>query len=88
MTEQEIPAADPADLAELQYPELERRRDALAGAIEAITIEGGIFDERLPSRIADLSAIRDALRRKRETSAGKGTRRDPVAPAGVAPRDD
>jgi hypothetical protein len=66
---------DPRDLAELQYPELERRRDALAGEIERITIEGGAFDGRLRPRLRDLEAVRDALTRKRAASAGKGTPR-------------
>lgn len=69
-----VAPADPADLKELPYPELIRRKDSLAAEIESIAIEGGVFDGRMPPRIKDLEAIQDALRRKREESAGKGTR--------------
>lgn len=66
--------ADPADLKDLPYPELIRRKEMLGGEIEAISIEGGIFDGRLPPRLKDLEAIQDALSRKRAESAGKGTK--------------
>lgn len=71
MTEREMTD----DLALLQYPELERRRDALAAEIEGRTIAGGIFDPAIPDLVRRLDDVRDALRRKRETSAGKGTPR-------------
>lgn len=69
-----VAPADPADLKDLPYPELIRRKEMLGGEIEAISIEGGVFDGRLPARIKDLEAIQDALSRKRAESAGKGTK--------------
>ncbi len=65
------------DLAQLPYPELERRRDALAAEIEQITIEHSALDARLTPRIRDLVLIREALARKREAGTGKGTPRTP-----------
>jgi len=63
---------DPDDLADLQYPELDRRRDELSADIEEVLLAGGIFDPRLPPLNAALDRVLDAARRKREGSKGRG----------------
>ncbi len=69
--------SDPTDLAELQYPELNRRRKALDRELEDL-IDTQMIDgddagrQAIVVKAGELGRVAEALARKRAGSLGKG----------------